>query len=63
MIKQYINIGIAVDTSDGLLVPVIKSADELSIEEAAEHIIHLAEKAKNKKLLQKNLSGGTFFNF
>ena len=60
MIKKYINIGIAVDTSDGLLVPVIKSADELSIEEAAENIIHLAEKAKNKKLLQKNLSGGTF---
>ena len=60
MLRKYFNIGIAVDTKDGLLVPVIKEADTLSIKEVANEIILLAEKAKNKKLLEKNLSGGTF---
>ena len=60
MLRKYFNIGIAVDTKDGLLVPVIKDADNLNITEVAIEIITLAEKAKNKKLLEKNLSGGTF---
>ena len=60
MLRKYFNIGIAVDTKDGLLVPVIKAADSLNITEIANEIITLAEKAKNKKLLEKNLSGGTF---
>ena len=60
MLRKYYNIGIAVDTKDGLLVPVIKEADSLNITEVAKEIITLAEKAKNKKLLEKNLSGGTF---
>ena len=60
MLRKYFNIGIAVDTKDGLLVPVIKEADKLNITEVANEIIMLAEKAKNKKLLEKNLSGGTF---
>ena len=60
MLRKYFNIGIAVDTKDGLLVPVIKEADNLNINEIANEIITLAEKAKNKKLLEKNLSGGTF---
>ena len=60
MLRKYFNIGIAVDTKDGLLVPVIKEADKLNIAEVANEIIMLAEKAKNKKLLEKNLSGGTF---
>ena len=60
MLRKYFNIGIAVDTRDGLLVPVIKDADKLSMTEVANEIITLAEKAKNKKLLEKNLSGGTF---
>ena len=60
MLRKYFNIGIAVDTKDGLLVPVIKDADSLSINEVANEILILAEKAKNKKLLEKNLSGGTF---
>ena len=60
MVRKYFNIGIAVDTKDGLLVPVIKDADKLNIAEVANEIIVLAEKAKNKKLLEKNLSGGTF---
>ena len=60
MLRKYFNIGIAVDTKDGLLVPVIKEANKLNITEVANEIIMLAEKAKNKKLLEKNLSGGTF---
>ena len=60
MLRKYFNIGIAVDTKDGLLVPVIKEADKLNMSEVANEIIMLAEKAKNKKLLEKNLSGGTF---
>ena len=60
MLRKYFNIGIAVDTKDGLLVPVIKEADSLNIAEVANEIITLAEKAKSKKLLEKNLSGGTF---
>ena len=60
MLRKYFNIGIAVDTKDGLLVPVIHDADSLNINEVANEIIMLAEKAKNKKLLEKNLSGGTF---
>ena len=60
MIRKYFNVGIAVDTKDGLLVPVIKEADKLNITEIANEIIVLAEKAKNKKLLERNLSGGTF---
>ena len=51
MLRKYFNIGIAVDTKDGLLVPVIKEADNLNITEVANEIIMLAEKAKNKKLL------------
>ena len=60
MLRKYFNIGIAVDTKDGLLVPVIKEADKLNITEVANEIVMLAEKAKKKKLLEKNLSGGTF---
>ena len=60
MLRKYFNIGIAVDTKDGLLVPVITEADKLNMTEVANEIIVLADKAKNKKLLEKNLSGGTF---
>ena len=60
MLRKYFNIGIAVDTKNGLLVPVIKNAESLNINEVANEILILAEKAKNKKLLEKNLSGGTF---
>ena len=60
MIRKYINIGIAVSTSQGLLVPVIKNADKLNISEIAERINDLSEKARNKKLLNKDLSGATF---
>ena len=60
MIRKYINIGIAVDTPSGLLVPVIKDADKLTINEVAQEIKDKANKALNKKIFQKDLEGGTF---
>ena len=58
--RKYINIGVAVDTDAGLIVPVIKDADKLSITDIASNIIDLSTKAKSKKLLQKDLAGATF---
>ena len=58
--KQYINIGIAVDTPAGLLVPVIRDADKMSISELAQQINTLADRAKNRKLSAADMSGGCF---
>ncbi|MGD7003190.1 2-oxoglutarate dehydrogenase, E2 component, dihydrolipoamide succinyltransferase [Corynebacterium halotolerans] len=55
-----VNIGIAVDTPQGLLVPVIKKAQELTLPEIAKEIVDLADRARNKKLRPDDLSGGTF---
>ncbi|MEM7096953.1 MAG: dihydrolipoyllysine-residue acetyltransferase [Pseudomonadota bacterium] len=59
-IKQYINIGMAVDTPDGLVVPVIKDADKKSIWTLSEEIAELSEKARNRKLGMDDMQGGTF---
>lgn len=58
--KRYTNIGIAVDTPDGLVVPVIRGADQLGIWALAEKAQELADKARTKKLALDDLSGGTF---
>jgi len=55
-----VNIGIAVDTPQGLLVPVIKKAQDLSLAEIAAAITDLAERARTRKLRPDDLSGGTF---
>lgn len=60
LIKDYVNIGIAIDTPDGLVVPVVKDALNKNIQEISEEISMLAEKARNKKLLTKDLEGSTF---
>ena len=60
LIKDYINIGIAVDTHDGLVVPVIKDVTQKNIQEISDEILELAKRAKDKKLLTKNLEGSTF---
>ncbi|OHF36166.1 2-oxoglutarate dehydrogenase, E2 component, dihydrolipoamide succinyltransferase [Corynebacterium sp. HMSC074A01] len=57
---EDVNIGIAVDTPQGLLVPVIKKAQDLSLAEIAKAIADLAERARNKKLRPDDLSGATF---
>lgn len=59
-VKEYINIGIAVDTPDGLVVPVIKDANYLTAEQLDYEIKLLAEKAINKKLLTKDFEAATF---
>lgn len=54
------NIAIAVDTPAGLVVPVIKDADRLSIFEIAQHIDEISEKARKRELTLEDMKGGTF---
>ena len=58
--KKYIHIGIAVETPNGLVVPVIRDADKLSISEIATAMGDLAKKARDKKLSPADMSGGCF---
>jgi pyruvate dehydrogenase E2 component (dihydrolipoamide acetyltransferase) len=58
--KNYYNIGIAVDTDEGLIVPVIRDADKLSIFELAQKINELSEKAKKREFNLEELKDGTF---
>ncbi len=60
VLKRYTNVGIAVDTPEGLVVPVIRGADQLGVWALAERAQKLAEKARSKKLALDDLSGGTF---
>ncbi|MBK6536376.1 MAG: 2-oxo acid dehydrogenase subunit E2 [Ignavibacteria bacterium] len=58
--KKYFNIGIAVDTDRGLLVPVIKNTDKKSITEISVELNELAEKARTKKITPDEMDGGNF---
>ena len=60
ILKKYYNLGIAVDTGDGLIVPVIKGADEKSILQLAKEIEELAKKTRDRKIDPGDLKGGTF---
>ena len=60
IVKEYINVGIATNTAEGLLVPVIRGADKKGLWELSENIAELAEKARDKKLALDDLGGGTF---
>ncbi len=57
--KKYFNIGFAVDTGDGLVVPVIKGADKKSMLEIAKEIEDLSEKARSRKISMMDMKGGT----
>jgi len=57
--KNYMNIGVAVDTPDGLIVPNIKDADKLSIFEIAKELMVIKDKASNKKLTLNDLNDGS----
>jgi pyruvate dehydrogenase E2 component (dihydrolipoamide acetyltransferase) len=59
-IYSDINLGVAVALDEGLVVPVIRSADKLSLEELARQSRALAEKAQKKKLFPLDYEGGTF---
>ncbi len=58
--KKYVHIGIAVDTPDGLMVPVIRDADKKSLVELAKESVELAGKAQSKKLKREEMTGGCF---
>lgn len=60
IIKRYYNFGIAVDTPDGLMVPVIKNVDRKSIIELAEDIQNLSKKARERKITLEELRGSSF---
>jgi pyruvate dehydrogenase E2 component (dihydrolipoamide acetyltransferase) len=58
--KDFINVGIAVDTDRGLLLPVIKNADAKGIRELSAELNETAEKARTKKLQPEDFNGATF---
>ena len=58
--KKYYNIGIAIDTAKGLVVPVIRNADKLTIKEIALEIQNFSDKAKDGKLTLDDMKDGTF---
>ena len=60
VLKKYINVGVAVDTPNGLMVPVIKNANNKSIKELARELTTLSGKARDKKILPADMEGGCF---
>ena len=58
--KEYVNIGMAVDTEKGLFVPVIKSADKMGVWEIAKNVSDMADKARNGALTPNEMQGGCF---
>src|ERR1700723_326786 len=60
VLKKYFNIGFAADTPNGLVVPVIANADQLSIYETARALVALSEKARAGKLKVTEMQGGSF---
>ena len=60
LVNQFFNIGFAVDTPEGLVVPVIKEADKKGLRQISSEISDLSEKARDKKLAMNDLQGGTF---
>lgn len=60
ILKKYFHIGVAVDTPDGLVVPVIRDVDKKSIMELAKELGTVSEKARNKQLSSNEMQGGCF---
>jgi pyruvate dehydrogenase E2 component (dihydrolipoamide acetyltransferase) len=60
IVKKYVNIGIAVDTDRGLLVPVIRHADTKNIIQLSVELSELSEKARSRKISLDEMQGGTF---
>ena len=58
--KKYFHIGVAVDTPDGLVVPVVRDVNEKSLVDLAEEIILIAQRAREKKLKVDEMKGGCF---
>jgi 2-oxoglutarate dehydrogenase E2 component (dihydrolipoamide succinyltransferase) len=60
VVKRYYDIGIAVSTEEGLVVPVVRDADRLTFAEIERQVASLAEKSRNRTLSLEELQGGTF---
>lgn len=60
ILKEYVHLGIAVDTDAGLIVPVIRDVDKKSVLELAKELEVLAQKARDRKVSGDDLKGGTF---
>jgi pyruvate dehydrogenase E2 component (dihydrolipoamide acetyltransferase) len=60
LLKQYYNVGIAVATDAGLMVPVVEDVDEKSVFELAREIDDLASRARERKVTREEMQGGTF---
>ena len=60
ILKKYFHIGVAVDTPEGLVVPVIRDVDQKSVFELAAELSDLSQRARNKKLRGADLEGGCF---
>jgi len=60
IVKKYYHIGVAVDTPDGLLVPVIKDADRKGVFDLAKELAEISKAAREKKLKPDAMRGGTF---
>ena len=59
ILKNYFNIGIAVDTPDGLVVPVVRDADKKSLVDIATELGEISKKARDKKLKPSDMQGGS----
>jgi pyruvate dehydrogenase E2 component (dihydrolipoamide acetyltransferase) len=60
ILKKFVNIGVAVDTDRGLLVPVIRDADRKNILQISVELAQLSEKARNRKIALEEMQGGCF---
>jgi pyruvate dehydrogenase E2 component (dihydrolipoamide acetyltransferase) len=60
VVKHYYNIGIAVDTENGLMVPVVRAVDTKSVVQLAAELTELAQKARDRKLAPADMQGGSF---
>src|SRR4051812_9475271 len=60
VLKQYVNVGVAVDTDRGLLLPVIRNADQKNIVQLSVELAQLSEKARNRKIALEEMQGGCF---
>jgi pyruvate dehydrogenase E2 component (dihydrolipoamide acetyltransferase) len=60
ILKDYYHIGVAVDTENGLVVPVIRDCDQKSILEIADELTGIAQAARDRKLSLNDMQGGTF---
>jgi pyruvate dehydrogenase E2 component (dihydrolipoamide acetyltransferase) len=60
VLKRYYHLGVAIDTEQGLMVPVLREVDRKSIVDLAAELSELAERARNNELKREEMAGGTF---